>query len=156
MTPTQPNYDTIRAKLRLIQEALDDLETLGAVTAERLREDRLTCAAIERLLSRIVDLAVDVNTHVSVARLARAPADYQESFTLAADAGLLPTELAASLAPSVGLRNAIVHTYLNLDLAKVAEAVPLALDGYRRYIREVARSLKKQRDEGTDDAPRPR
>jgi hypothetical protein len=70
------NADTVRAKLRLIDESLDDLTSLGEVTEERLRDDRFDRAVVERLLSRIVDLAVDINTHVSVVRLERAPADY--------------------------------------------------------------------------------
>lgn len=144
MMAREVNTDTVRAKLRIMQESLDDLESLGSVSGERLREDRLTRAVVERLLSRVIDLAVDINTHVIVARLARAPADYHESFGLAADAGLLTPELAAGLAPSTGLRNAIVHVYVDLDLDRLASSVPEAITGYRDYVREVARSVRDE------------
>lgn len=150
MMPRPVNTDTVRAKLRMIDESLDDLASLGEVTAARLRGDRLDRAIVERLLSRVIDLAVDVNTHVCVARLGRAPADYHESFTLAARAGLLPQPLADLLAPSTALRNAIVHVYLELDLVRVAESVPEAQEGYRAYVREAARSVRDEaaRSEG--------
>ncbi|WP_460406355.1 HepT-like ribonuclease domain-containing protein [Actinophytocola sediminis] len=44
-------------------------------------------------------------------------------------------DLAAS---SVGMRNLLVHEYLEIDVEQVAAAVPLALDGYRRYVAAVA------------------
>ncbi|MFN2488069.1 MAG: hypothetical protein ABR609_15960 [Acidimicrobiia bacterium] len=42
---------------------------------------------VERFVTRLVDLAVDVNSHISVGKLGRAPADYRSSFTLAAEQG---------------------------------------------------------------------
>ncbi len=145
--------DTVRAKLRLMTEALDDLASLGEVSYERLRDDRLDRAVVERLLSRVVDLAVDINTHVTVARLQRAPADYFESFVLAARAELLPRELADVLAPSTALRTAIIHVYLDLDLARLADSVPRALHDYRRYVREVARSVRDDAQDPQSPAP---
>ncbi len=41
--------------------------------------------------------------------------------------------------PSVGMRNTIVHEYVNVDYAIVAAAVPLALETYAEYRRQVAR-----------------
>jgi uncharacterized protein YutE (UPF0331/DUF86 family) len=48
------------------------------------------------------------------------------------------TQLAKELIPSVGMRNVLVHEYVEIDLDKVAAAIPLARDGYRRYLASVA------------------
>ena len=47
--------------------------------------------------------------------------------------------LAATLAPSAGLRNVLVHAYLDLDVARLVAAVPLATEQYGEYVRQVAR-----------------
>ncbi|WP_432547578.1 DUF86 domain-containing protein [Kineococcus sp. SYSU DK004] len=93
---------------------------------------------MERLVSRVVDLAVDVDAHVAATALGRAPADYRSSFGLAARAGALTDEPARELAPSAGLRDVLVHQDADLDLAVLAASVPRLLDGYRRYVGEVA------------------
>lgn len=51
---------------------------------------------------------------------------------------LLDEGLAAALKPSVGLRNVVVHEYLDVDHAVVAAALPLARRDYGRYVRSVA------------------
>jgi uncharacterized protein YutE (UPF0331/DUF86 family) len=147
MTPRRLDWETVAAKLRSLRESLDDLESVGEVSVELLREDRIVRAAVERLLSRVVDLAIDVNTHVAVARLERAPTDYRSSFALAAGSGLVGPELARGLAASVGLGKVIVHDCLEPELDRVAQAVPLAITGYGEFVRVVASELRAQRDE---------
>lgn len=141
MTPRRLDVDVVRNKLAAIEQTRTALRSAGPLDATRLLDDALLSAAVERLLSRLVDLAVDVNSHVATARLGRAPEDYRQSFDLAVEAGLLDRALADELKPSVGMRNAIVHEYLRLDLDRVAAAVPLAVAAYGRYVGAVARSV---------------
>lgn len=129
-------------RLAEMDRLLGDLERLGTVSVELLRSDRMVRHAVERILAAVVDLAAAVNSHVSAAAGGEMPADYQSSFATAAAAGALPAELAEALAPSAGLRTAIVHAYL--DLGRVAEAVPLAVRDYRAYVRAVAAWLGAQ------------
>lgn len=97
---------------------------------------------VERILSALVDLAVAVNTHVSVVELGEAPHDMTASFRTARAAGLLAPELAEELAPSVGLRDVLVHAYLDLDVDRMLAAVPPAARSYARYVEQVATWLR--------------
>ncbi len=138
MTPRTVDWRTLRARLRRSRKLLDQLVDLGTVDMARLRAEPLTALAVERILTLLVDLAFAVNSHVSVARLGRAPDSYPESFALAAQSGVISSELAADLRPSVGLRNVLVHNYLDVDRERVAAAVPLAVEQYGEYVRQVA------------------
>lgn len=142
MTPTRLNPATVTARLRLIDEAVSDLVALGEITPERLRRERLTRRVVERCLQVCVDAAAAVNAHVAAAVIGSAPRDLTESFDLAATAGLVPIDLATRLRPSAGMRNAIVHTYVDLDFDLVAAAVPLAIEGYRDYVAAVVAFLR--------------
>jgi uncharacterized protein YutE (UPF0331/DUF86 family) len=150
MSPRRLDPDVVRNKLAAIEATRDALRGAGPLDATRLAGDPLLSAAIERLLSRLVDLAVDVNSHVASARLGRAPEDYRQSFDLLVEAGVIDPALAEQLKPSVGMRNAIVHEYLRLDLERVAAAVPLAVSVYGRYVTAVARSVLTEQDRVAD------
>lgn len=141
MTPPALDAALVHAKLRSMRELLDDLDAAGPVDAARLTDDRMLRHAVERILTRLVELAAAVNGHLAVGRLGRGAATYRESFALAAETGVVPEDLAERLAPSAGLRNVLVHEYAQVDLALVARGVELARTDFRAYVREVARAL---------------
>lgn len=149
MTPRTLDWRSIRAKLRQIRELLDELRGLGEFDVDRLHTDRTAALAAERIPTRVVDLAFAVNSHVAVAVLGQAPDTYADSFTLAVEAKLIEPELAEQLRPSTGTRNVLVHNYLDIDYAQVAVAIPLAIEHYGEYVRQVARWLQQR----TPDPP---
>jgi uncharacterized protein YutE (UPF0331/DUF86 family) len=58
-----------------------------------------------------------------------------------ARSGVLPVELAERLAPSAGLRNILVHEYVEVDLAQVVRAAERARTDYREYVAAIAQAL---------------
>lgn len=138
MTPRTIDWRSVRAKLRRIRHLLDQLADLGPVDAARMAAEPVTALAVERILTLLVDLAFAGNSHVAVGVLGHAPDSYAESFALAADAGMISADLAATLIPSVGMRNVLVHNYLDVDQERVADAVPLAVQQYGEYVRQAA------------------
>jgi uncharacterized protein YutE (UPF0331/DUF86 family) len=94
---------------------------------------------VERIVSQLVDLAAGINTHVVTVEVGESPADVRRSFDAVADLGVIDRDLAERLAPSAGLRNVLVHAYVDLDLARLVAAVPLASEQYTEYVRQVAR-----------------
>lgn len=142
MTPRRLDPALIQERLSEIQLLLADLVDVGEVDAERLRRDRLTRHVVERVLSQIVELAGSINVHIVAALLGRSPRSYADSFDQLARAGVLEWDLAAALRPSAGMRNVLVHDYLEVDHNKVSEAIPLALEQYGQYVRTLARWLR--------------
>lgn len=141
MTRRQLDAALIQERLREIQLLLADLVEVGKVDAERLRRERPTRHIVERVLSQIVELAGSINTHIVASQLGRSPRSYADSFDEIARAGVLGEDLAAALRPSAGMRNVLVHDYLDVDHGKVSAAIPLALDQYGQYVKQVARWL---------------
>jgi uncharacterized protein YutE (UPF0331/DUF86 family) len=121
-----------------MRELLDDLDALPSIDLAALRADRMLRHGVERILTQLVELAVAVNGHLAVVQLGRGAATYRESFALAARAGALPADLAERLAPSVGLRNVLVHEYAAVDLRLVVAGVDQARTDYRAYVAAIA------------------
>ena len=136
------DLDTVTRRLTHLRQVLDDLGSLDGVGAADLDRDRVTRYAVERMLTLVVELAVDVNAHVSARRLGRSPGDARTAFDLAAEAGLISQALASTLKPSVGLRNLLTHVYLPGDLDIPPASIPEAIDRYGEYVRQVARALQ--------------
>ena len=134
--------DTVVLRLGIMNDLLGDLESIGGVDAARLRSDRITRHAVERILTRLVELGVSINSHVAAAMTGSVPGTYRESFLAAADAGFISADLAERLAPSAGLRNILTHAYVEVDLDLVAAAVQTAIVDYRAYVGAVAQALQ--------------
>jgi len=144
MSPRSLDPEVVLSRLDLMSQLLDDLAGIGDVPAERLLGDRLLRHAVERILTQLVELAVAVNGHVAVTDMDQSPRDYRSSFGLAASAGLIDLTLADQLSPSVGMRNVLAHEYVDVDLDQVADAVPLARQHYRAYVRQAAQWLRER------------
>jgi uncharacterized protein YutE (UPF0331/DUF86 family) len=142
----------VHASLTRLRELLSDLDDLVGEPSERqLRSDRARRHIAERVLTQLVEIAVSINSHIAAAELGRAPADYRESFELAATTGALPEELAHELRDATGLRNVLVHEYLDIDLSMVAASIPRARTGFAAYVREIARFLRDHAERNGDD-----
>jgi len=139
VTPRRLDEVVVTAKLRMMRRLLDELEHLGPVDAERFVREFGTQLIVERIVSQLVDLAAGINAHVVAVQTGAPPPDVQSSFTAASDTGLIDHDLAQRLAPSAGLRNVLVHAYINLDVARLVAAVPLASEQYAEYVRQAAR-----------------
>jgi uncharacterized protein YutE (UPF0331/DUF86 family) len=138
MSPRRFDPGIVESRLASMRDLLKDLERPGLDDATELRADRYDRHVAERVLIALVELAAAINSHVVAAARGQAPTGYRHSFELAAEHGLISRELADELIPSVGMRNILVHEYLEIDIDKVAAAVKLARDGYRRYLGAVA------------------
>lgn len=138
MSPRDLSSSTITARLRLLRELLDDLDLLGEITEGLLETDRIRRRALERILTQLVDLAADINQHIASSQTDRAPSDYRDSFDAVADLGVISHDLAQRLGDAVGLRNVLVHRYINARMSIVAESAPMARQDFADYIGSVA------------------
>jgi uncharacterized protein YutE (UPF0331/DUF86 family) len=150
MTPPALDPRIVTIRLRLMRDTLTELEKFRGSTTTQLAEEPVRRAAIERFIQATVDLAVDVNGHVAVAELGRSPGSNRESFALVAQSGAIEKEVADRLAPAAGLRNVLVHQYVNIDVARIADAIEPILDGFDEYVRQVASFVKTKVAEQND------
>jgi len=127
----------IRRKLARIAAALDGLRPLGRLSLDEYRARFFERKAAERLLQEAIEAALDINAHLIAELGGEVPEEYYGGVLRMADLGLVPPELARSLAPSAGLRNRLVHEYEALDDAKVLASIGTLLELYPRHVQAV-------------------
>lgn len=139
MSPDDFRPVVVQSRLAQMRELLSDLERLGDdLSPEELEENRFVRHVVHHVLTQLVQLAVAINSHVAATVSRRAVTDYRASFDAAVGAGLIDEGLSTALKPSVGLRNVLVHEYVDVDHAVVAAALPEARRDYGRYVQSVA------------------
>jgi len=95
----------------------------------------LKLRSTERLFQLIVDTAIDINTHIISNSNLQVPDDYQSTFITLADNKFLPMDFALKIAPSVGLRNIVVHKYGKVDIKKMIDDIKEGIGDYLVYIK---------------------
>ncbi len=108
------------ARLERLVEQLEEVRAEGE--AAYLADERLR-AMTERWLQLAIQACIDIGAQLVSELSADAPADYAGVFKALADAGALEVELADRLARAAGLRNVLVHLYLDLDDRQVFAAL---------------------------------
>lgn len=131
------DIDLIRRKLARLNMYLEKIKPLSERSLIEYKADFYLKSSAERLIQLIVEAATDINNHVVVETENRPPEDYSVSFIKASDAGLISRDLAENLKGSAGMRNILVHEYMEIDDEIVYNAIPLAIQHYKEYIKQV-------------------
>lgn len=138
------NKDLVQGRLDQMSQFLAELEPLLKRETNEIMYDNIVLRAIERLFQLPVDSAVSINNHI-VAQGGFAPAeDYQSTFTTLAQHNVIPTEFAVKIAPSVGLRNQLIHRYGDVNISSMVDQIKGEIGDYVEYIKHLDEFLKKQ------------
>lgn len=124
--------ERIGARLDRLERLIEQLEEVRAAGEDAYLADERIRAMTERWLQLAVQACIDVGAQLIGELSAAAPADYAGVFRALADAGHLDVELSDRLARAAGLRNVLVHLYLELDDRRVFEALG-QLDDLRAF-----------------------
>lgn len=135
--------DLIRRKLSRMSMYLEKLKPIAEKSLSEYKSDSYLKFSAERLIQLIVEAATDINNHVVVETGNRPPEDYGASFIRASEAGLISRELSERLKGSAGMRNILVHEYMEIDDEKVYKAISLARKEYKEYIKQVDEFVDK-------------
>lgn len=130
--------ELIKQKIAMCEEALSALEQAFPSDYEGLFGNPLTLPAIERHFQLIVDSAVACNDLLLETKGLEKADTYYGTFTALRDAGVLPTSIADPLAPSVGLRNALVHRYEGVERKRMYESIKKFIPMYREYLKTMS------------------
>lgn len=137
------DIDLMRRKLSRLNMYLEKLKPISKKSFKDYTSDFYLKTSTERLIQLIVECASDVNNHVVVETKNRPPEDYSISFIKAAEVGAISMDLANRLKGSGGMRNILVHEYMEINDEKVYRSLPLAIKDFKQYIKEVEKFIEK-------------
>lgn len=130
--------ESIEKRIDRLGSYLEQLEKIEAAGHDAYRADSQARSAAERLVQISIQICIDIAAHLIAERGPKMPDDYRGVFA-ALSPGLDP-ELAERLANAVGMRNVLVHGYLEVDDELVWDAIA-HLDDLRQFAAFAARQL---------------
>lgn len=111
--------EVVTRRLREIGRRLAALRAIHDGDRHVFLGDLALQAQAERHLQLALQSAIDVAFHVLAEDTDQTPQDYGSAFVLLAGEDILPADLAGRLRVAAGLRNLLVHAYLEIDPAQV-------------------------------------
>lgn len=142
------NKHFIVRKLQLIEEDLTKLQPFADKTIDQIAQQPLEQAAVERYLERIITRAIDVNNHViaELGNVTQPVKTYRDTFLALAELKIYPKDFAEQIAPSAGLRNALIHEYDTIDQQMLEKSIKQAIVEFNDYARYVMAFIEKATD----------
>lgn len=130
-------------KIKEILNCLKEIEPLFGFSDKDIVKDSYKLHTAERLLQLIVDAAIDINQHFIIELNLKSSDDFQGTFYILGENGILPADFAQKLAPVVGLRNRIVHRYESLDKELFTKSFRENYPDFKKYVGFINKYLKK-------------
>jgi uncharacterized protein YutE (UPF0331/DUF86 family) len=130
---------SIESRLERLRILLGELDEIRAGGRDAFDADPRLRLATERALQLSIQACIDVAGHLVAELELTVPPDYRGLFPVLKTAGL-DSDLAARLGEAAGLRNILVHDYLDLDDGTIWGALA-HLDDLREFAAFVVATL---------------
>ena len=127
------------SRVTKVRECLTILRRYSLIDEESfLKSDDLTSSA-ERQLQVAIQAVIDIGNHVVSDMDLGTPKDYKDIFRILAKHKIVSTALSRRLAAMTGLRNVLVHDYLDVDLRIVYRILKKDLADFETFIAAILR-----------------
>ncbi len=133
--------DVVLAKVGVIDRCLQRIEEVRGPRAATLTPIDIEDITVLNL-TRAAQAAMDLASHVVSTEGYGLPTSVSEAFTLLAQHGIIPVDLADRLRKMVGFRNIAIHNYQTIDPGIVQSIVQTRLDDLRAFAATVAQWFK--------------
>jgi len=136
-------FDRRLEKLELL---LRHLRTLTSADRAAFLDDEALQAQAERWLHLTVECAIDLANHLIADHGWKSPSTNRETFQVLAQNGVLNADLARQMEGWAGLRNILVHLYLEIDHGKLFDILTTDLPEIEAYVAAVTRFVPDLED----------
>ncbi len=137
--------ESIQQKLKIVRESIIELEPILQLSSQEIVVDPLRLRSAERLFQLLVDSFTDINTEIIAEKSEEIPDTYQGTFYTLEHIGIITSELANKIAPSVGLRNRLVHRYETVRPAFSIDEMKKYLPLYISYVAVIVQYIEKMK-----------
>lgn len=123
--------ESVSRRLDRLTPLLEELEAIHAAGHDAYMADFRSRLAADHAIQLAIQICIDVGAHLIAELGLETPSDYRGIFESLRPAGL-DAELADRLANAAGMRNILVHDYLEVDDDAIWEALD-RLDDLRQF-----------------------
>lgn len=135
----------ITQKVRLLKEYIQKSKDIFvAVSDDKAVLGSDNVYVLERMFQLAVEVVIDINNYL-IKQLDIEPAeDVEGTFETLAKNSVLPADFAVKMAPTIGLRNKLVHVYEKIDRASFISNFRKNIGDFDEYVSYVLKFVKNE------------
>lgn len=134
--------EEIYSKLEDLKKYVRFLKGYQSHGKEELEVNHTLRGAVERYLQLALECTLDIGEMIISKEGFRKPERYREVIEILGEEGILPREFAERFAPSMGLRNILVHRYAVIDLDELYQHLQDDLEDFNIFAKCVAKYVE--------------
>ena len=131
----------IGKRLRKLREYVGLLRKLRGRPREEVIEDPFVIGNVERYLQLAIQVVLDISNHIVADDRLGAVEEYRDAIRLLGQSGYLQPDLTQRLIPMAGLRNILVHDYLDVDRGRIYTLLQDCLEDFEQFAIQIGRRL---------------
>lgn len=124
-------------RLERLEALCDELESTAQLSVGEFLAVADRVVATERRIQVAVQAAIDVAAHVATASVWPVAEGYAATFTILGEHAVLAAPLAERLARAAGLRNLLVHDYLDIDPVRLHRSLTADVADLRAFVHAI-------------------
>jgi uncharacterized protein YutE (UPF0331/DUF86 family) len=134
--------EVIESRLRELENCLRKLEKIAELNLEAYLENELTQDAAERNLQIAIQCVLDIGTHIIAEEGFRTPSSSEEVIRILGEEGIIPVEFALNLQGMAGLRDLLVHEYLEINNERIYSLITRRREDFIRFAEYIHQYLE--------------
>ena len=125
--------ESVQRRLRRLDEQVQQLRMLGDLSREEFLSDNLKQAAAARLLQTSIQVVLDIGSHILAERGVVDWEEYRQIPQRLAQLEVISRSLSERLKKAAGVRNILVHMYLDVDAGMLYDTIHHELDAFGEF-----------------------
>lgn len=131
----------IQKRLRKLSEYVKLLKLLQKEKKEKFINDPFVYGNVERYLQLAIQSVIDISNHILSEHNINGISDYRDVIEKMGQEKFLPLEFAKHIAPMAGLRNILVHEYIEVEREKLYEILENYINDFNEFGKYITKML---------------
>lgn len=110
-------------------------------------DDPQATGSLRYYLQVSIETCISIGNHIIAAEQLRSPKDYKDVFRVLMEAGVLPDDLSTTMRELAGLRNILVHLYLEVDDGLLYDEVATQLGDFTAFAKTICAFMRRATDD---------
>ena len=131
----------IAKRLSKLREYVGLLQRLRSRPLEDFIKDPFVIGNVERYLQLAIQVVLDICNHIVADDRLGSVEEYRDAIRLLGRSAYLDPDLIERLMPMAGLRNILVHDYLDVDRRKIHALLQDCLEDFEQFATQIGKRL---------------
>lgn len=131
------NKEIIDSRIEKIRVNLVDLKNIAKLSEKEFLRDSIKKGAAERCLQISIEAMLDIGNHIIAEKGFEQPMEYRDIFIILGKRGVFNNAFIEKLVEMAGLRNRLVHVYMDVDPKQIYQFIVKDLSDLEEFIKQI-------------------